>query len=153
MIRARVRMDSCWSDACILNLSKRGMLVRAPQVPARGSYLEIRRGAHFIVARVVWSSPDRFGVHTQDPVPAEELIRDPDGPLPPAKPGEVGFSERRAQSRPREEKHEASRRKGRAMEFGVSIAIGAIGALLIGESIGGTFAVPLDLAQAALAAD
>lgn len=146
-------MDSCWMDACILNLSRRGMLVRAPKAPARGSYLEICRGAHVIVARVIWSTPDRFGVQTQDAVPAEELIRDPAGSSPPAKQAETGFSERRTQSRPREERDEASRRKGRSMEFGALIAVGAIAALLIGESIAGAFAAPLEIANAALAAD
>lgn len=129
------------------------MLVRAPKIPALGSYLEVRRGAHVIVARVIWSTPDRFGVQTQDPVPAEALIRDPDGSSPPVKPGEAGFSERRTQSRPREAKHEASRRKGQAMEFSVLIAIGAIAALLIGELIAEAFAAPLNIVETALAAD
>jgi hypothetical protein len=153
MIMARVRMGSSWSDACILNLSTRGMLVRAPKSPARGAYLEIRRGAYVIVARVIWSMPDRFGVQTQDPVPADGLIRDPEGSPPSAEPEEAGFRERRARSRPHEVRHEASRRKGRAMEFGVLIAFAALTAILIGDSIAGAFAVPLGLADAALAAD
>jgi len=153
MIRARVRMDSCWSDAFILNLSRRGMLVRAPKAPARGSYLEICRGAHVIVARVIWSMPDRFGVQTQDPVPAEELIRDPDGSSPSARAGKAEFSDRRARPRPHDDKHQASRQKGRLTEFGALIAVGAIAALLIGDSIAGAFAAPLKITKAALAAD
>jgi hypothetical protein len=153
MIKARVRMDSCWSDACILNLSRRGMLVRAPNIPAPGTYLEVRRGAHVIVARVIWSTPDRFGVQTQDPVPAEALIRDPDRSSPPVRPGNVGIDERRAQPRHREAKQEASRHQGQAMEFGVLIAIGAIAAFLIGGSIVEAFADPLNIAETTLAAN
>ena len=52
-----------WGDVCILNLSKRGMLVQAPEAPERGTYLEVRRGSKEIVARVVWSAGNRFGAY------------------------------------------------------------------------------------------
>ena len=143
-------MDSCWSDAFILNLSKRGMLVRASKAPARGSYLEICRGAHVIVARVVWSAPDRFGVRTQDPVPADELVLEPDGVQAPPQPVPARLPERRARPRSRDEKHEASRRKARSMQFGVVVAIGVAAAVLIADSIAGAFSAPLGVAEASL---
>lgn len=77
MIKARLRDGALWSDALIINMSSRGLLVRSDQSPNRGSYLEIRRGPYVIVARVVWANADRFGVQTQDIVPSERLMTDP----------------------------------------------------------------------------
>lgn len=152
MIKARMRAGASWSDALILNLSSRGMLVRSDRSPDRGSYLEIRRGAHVVVARVVWSSSGRFGVQTQDPVPAESLIRDPDS-APALAARANGIQERRAAPRTPEKRHEASRHKARAMEFAaIVIGCGSI-ALLIGGLVSDMVSAPLGAAQAALAAN
>lgn len=129
------------------------MLVGSAKPPACGSYLEIRRGAHVIVARVVWSKLGRFGVQTQDLVPAGDLIRTPGEPPLPVKAGEAGFADRRASTRPPEMRHEASRRTARATEFGAFILIGALATMLIGETVSRAFAEPLAIAETALASD
>ena len=151
MIQARMRSGATWSDACILNLSSRGMLVRAGQAPGRGSYLEIRRGPHVIVARVVWASSDRFGVQTQDPVPANRLLLDPDK-APTASDSGVPAYERRAAPRSAEARHEDSRRKSSAIEFGTFLLLGAVATLVIGHAVGDVLAEPLSTVNAALAA-
>lgn len=46
MIKARMRVGPSWSDALILNLSSKGLMVRSDRPPSRGSYLEIRRGPY-----------------------------------------------------------------------------------------------------------
>lgn len=153
MISARMRAGATWSDACILNLSRQGMLLRSSNVPNRGSYLEIRRGAHVIVARVVWSSPDRFGVRTQDPVPADRLIHDPEGNPASQKSGESGFVDRRSAPRPSRHRHEASRHRARAMEFGTFLLIGAVATLVVGEAVAHALGEPMSAVSAALAAD
>lgn len=153
MIKARVRAGATWSDACILNLSTRGMLVRSARSPARGSYLEIRRGAHAIIARVVWAMPDRFGVQTQDPVPTDSLIFDVQQPPTSASPKGSGSIDRRAALRPPEARHEASRRRSRAIEFGTFLLLGALVTLFIGESVDEALGEPLAAANAVLAAD
>lgn len=152
MIKARMRTGASWNDAVILNLSSRGLLVRADPSPSRGSYLEIRRGAHVIVARVVWAGSDRFGVRTQDPVPADSLVRDPDSAAIAAKPGSADAQERRATPRSIEVRHEASRHKGKSAEFAVVVLAGGIAAMFIGSAVVGTVAEPLMDVQAALAA-
>jgi hypothetical protein len=144
MISARMRAGDAWSDACILNLSARGMLVRAAEAPQRGAYLELRRGPHVIVARVVWSRSDRFGVQTQDCISADGLILDSDG-TPPAKPGE-----RRAAPRSPEQRQEASRRRARSMEFGTFALLGLIGTLLVGGAVAKALGNPLAAVGAAL---
>jgi hypothetical protein len=150
MIKARMRSGASWSDACILNLSSRGMLVKAPVSPTRGSYLEIRRGAYVIVARVVWSDADRFGVQTQDPVPAEGLINHPDRPAAVVQKGQAGFVERRTAARPRAEQHEASRRRASAWEFGAIALLGAVGAIAALGAVGELLARPLAMVETAL---
>lgn len=150
MIAARMRSGASWSDACILNLSSRGMLVKAPVPPSRGSYLEIRRGSHVIVARVVWANADRFGVLTQDPVPAEGLIHHPDGTKPGAQVGEAAFVERRAATRPQAGKFEASRWRARAWEFGAISLLGAVGAIAALGAVSELLARPLAVVETAL---
>lgn len=152
MIKARMRAGATWSDACILNLSTRGMLVRSADSPERGSYLEIRRGAHVIVARVVWSKPGRFGVHTQDPVPAGSLILDSDKPAAATSQG-VGAAERRAPPRPAQARHEDSRLKSRAIEFGAILLVGAAMTAALGQAVAQALAEPLLAVNEALASN
>lgn len=153
MIKARMRAGALWSDALILNLSSRGMLVRSDQSPGRGSYLEIRRGHHVMVARVVWSGAGRFGVRTQDPVPAEELIHDPDGAASPAASDTNGFRERRAAPRTLQYRHEASRHSARIGQFAAFSLVSGLAALLIGMAVMEAVARPLAAAKLALAGE
>lgn len=79
LMDARMRIGATWRDVSVLNISSRGLLLRAPSPPTRGSYAEIRRGLHIILARVVWTDGNRFGVRTQDRLTIDDLIRN----LPP----------------------------------------------------------------------
>lgn len=125
-----MRCGASWNDASILNLSSRGMLVHAEPAPPRGSYLEIRRGGHVIVARVIWVNSNRFGVHTQDPIPSGGLIGEATRTF--AKSAESGIVERRAAARPVSCRHEASRRRARAFEFGtIAILAAAMASLAV----------------------
>ena len=150
MIWARVRAGASWSDACILNLSSRGMLVRASKAPSLGSYLEIRRGAHVMVARVVWTEADRFGVRTQDSFSPVDLIRHPEGIGAQANLSAPG-AERRAVHRPAPAaRHDSSRWRGRAVEFGTFALVGMVAATLGLGAIDALLARPLLVVQAAL---
>lgn len=149
MISARMRAGASWNDACILNLSSRGMLVRAPAAPSRGSYLEIRRGHHVIVARVVWADADRFGVQTQDPIPTASLVRDLEGPGP-ATAAAPAVVDRRAVPRSSASRHEVSRWRSRAMEFGTIAIVAGAGAMLVLGAVVEFFARPLAAAGSAL---
>lgn len=152
MIQARMRDGARWTDALILNMSSRGLLVRSDQSPDRGSYLEIRRGPYVIVARVVWSNAGRFGVQTQDLVPPERLMTDPNAQVAPAPSPPPGGHERRAAPRPVENRHEASRQRARAVEFAAISLVGALVAVLVGSAMAEVVAKPLHAAQTALAA-
>lgn len=74
MLPARMRSPSGWSDACILNISTRGLLVYSAGSADPGSFVEIRRGGQLVVARVVWRRNQRIGLHSPDPVRVEDII-------------------------------------------------------------------------------
>jgi hypothetical protein len=114
LIPARVRDGTRWDDVFILNLSCHGLLLRTRRPPQRGSYVEVRRGTQLIVARVVWAGGDRFGVRTQDQVPVEAMLAGKETPAPSS---EAPALERRHAPRSMAERHEASRRVGRTLEF------------------------------------
>lgn len=145
MIQARVRCGATWSDACILNVSSRGMLIHATQAPSRGTYLEIRRGTQAFAARVVWTSDARFGVLTQDSVSAEQLINGQ------AQAQQTAMHvERRRQPRTLPSRHEASRFRSRAMEFAAFALFGAIGATFATSVVNELLGKPLEAIRSAL---
>ncbi len=152
LIKARMRVGASWGDACILDVSSRGLLLQAASPPSRGAYCEVRRGRHVIVARVVWSSHHRFGVRTQDRIVADALIEEPDasGAEPPQASGAEPAVERRAPTRPRDHDHEQSRWRARAIEFAcIAIAGGFLATIGFG-TVGRVLAHPLTSVQSAL---
>ncbi len=63
-----MRVGASWSDTAILDLSSKGLLLHSPNAPPRGSYVEVRRGQHVIIARVVWTCGGHVGLRSQDNV-------------------------------------------------------------------------------------
>ena len=145
MIAARIRHGEAWSDASILNISSRGLMLHAVMAPSRGTYIEIRRGQHIVVARVVWSNKNRIGVAVQGLLAIDATIRD----LPPKK-GPAndteGFAERRYEPRVQQLqwRHVRSREKGRFMEFAFIASAGVLVAMLATETLGRALAQPLE---------
>lgn len=156
LVSARMRVGARWGDVRILNISSRGLLIQSPEPPPRGSYLEVRRGRHTIVARVVWASDQRFGVQTQDLLSVDAIVREPDHSAPECRqpPAAEDAVERRARDPKRvssAQRHEGSRVLARLTEF-ACIAFAGAGAALMGyEIIGEMFARPMTEAVAALA--
>jgi len=62
LVPARLRDGASWSDACILNISSRGMMIHTGRPIRRGCEVELRRGEHMIVARVMWRDGARAGL-------------------------------------------------------------------------------------------
>lgn len=71
---ARLRSCSGWTDACILNISSRGLLLHSARTGPTGSIVELWRGEHVIVARVVWQDGARAGLQTEDRLPVEQIL-------------------------------------------------------------------------------
>src|SRR5215217_7191938 len=149
LIDARLRHERGWSDARILNISSRGLMVRVSQAPARGTYVEICRGTHRIVARVVWVDQDRFGAWAQDAIAVGAIAKGEDAPAaPPANLNDRRSSPRRETSA---ERHERSRLWSRRMQFLAVAAFACLAAFFAFDAIAGTLARPLALVSAKLA--
>ena len=132
MIRARMRSGVAWHDVAILNLSKGGLGIQAADPPLRGAYVEICRGRHVIIARVMWTKGHRAGLKSQDPIFTESLLAEPSNDRAPTRCGQQPV-ERRVKPRTVEQRHGQSRLAARAMEFaclglgGVAMALMAFG--------------------------
>ena len=126
-----MRSEASWQDVCILNLSLHGLGIQAASPPARGAYVEIRRGPHVIVARIAWTKGHRAGLRAQDPIFISAVLRDEPVAAGPQAPGRP--AERRRAPRPSAAAHDASRLQGRAMEFAcfgfiaLALAVNAFG--------------------------
>ena len=123
MLPARMRSASGWSDACILNISSRGLLVFSSGSATPGSFVEVRRGGQLVVARVVWRKNQRIGLCSPDPVRVEDIISSQT----------AASAVQATAARPKFDRRcvprsaDRSRSQGRAMEF--------MGTLLVGSSI------------------
>ncbi|WP_345167006.1 PilZ domain-containing protein [Sphingomonas daechungensis] len=148
MIRARMRSSSAWHDVCILNVSLHGLGVQSAEPPARGTYVEIRRGRQTIVARVAWNKGHRAGLRSQDPIFLTALLNDTSGEAPAA--GKVqGPVERRHAPRP-SDTHAASRLAGRAIEFAGIATVAAAIALAAFGAVAQAFNAPMAAVREAL---
>ena len=145
MITARMRHGNAWSDASILNISSRGLLLHSAAPPARGSYVEVRRGAHVIVGRVVWANANRFGVRAQDRLVIDSLVANASPGGNPANDADDTPSERRARPRPErlEWRHAQSRETARALQFACIAGFGLALAACSYEAVSETLARPM----------
>lgn len=111
-------MGAVWGDARILNISSRGLLIETGLGTPRGDAVELRRGAHVILAHVVWREGKRAGLQADHCIPVVEIMALSKTASLQLIAGEAPTAERRA--RPRS--HEQSRLRSRAMEF-ASVAL------------------------------
>jgi hypothetical protein len=120
VLPARLRHGAHWADVCILNVSSRGLMIQSARSGPEGSLIELRRGEHVIVARVVWREGARAGLQSEDRVPVEEIMSLSGSQALQIVANEGALVERRRHRRPPAE----SRLQGRAMEFAAVLAIG-----------------------------
>jgi hypothetical protein len=143
VVPARLRHGASWSDTCILNLSSRGLMIHTSRPISRGIEVEIYRGDHVILARVVWRDGARAGLQSSDRVPVEEILTLGQSPA-------LQITAVQAERRKRSRREEQSRLRGRALEFagvvivGVSFAGCAVG--MVQQAI----AVPMAVIASAL---
>jgi len=122
VLPARLRMGAHWSDACILNISSRGLMIQASRAAPEGSVIELWKGDYVIVARVVWRKGVRAGLRSEERVPVEEIMSLAQSPgLQLTATNDRPLYERR--KRPRT--HEDNRLRARMMEFASVALIGA----------------------------
>lgn len=131
----RIRQDSGWTDACIRNISSRGLKLEMKSPPPKGSFIEIRRGSLVIVGQVRWSEPNCCGLRTQDRITVAQLQRAQAEAAAASK--ESGYSERRATVRvlTPEEIAERSRMKSALFQRVILIAAVVVGAIILATSM------------------
>ena len=122
MLPARLRTGAQWSDTCILNISRRGLMIHSGRITPKDGAVELRRGEHVIVARVVWREGARVGLQSDDCLPVEEILS-ADGTQALHRAAGAVPVERRRQ--PRIEPPDA-RVRARAVEFAALASIGAV---------------------------
>jgi hypothetical protein len=150
MVKARMRNGASWHDVCIVNLSTRGLGIQAADPPARGSYLEICRGRHVIVARVMWSKGHRAGLKAQDSIFVDALVREAADPSPDAPKPAPRIAERRRAPRTAQQRHERSRVAGRMFEFAcIGLVAGGLAVAAFG-AVEQALARPMSRIEAAL---
>ena len=108
-----------------------------------GREVELRRGEHMIVARVVWRDGARAGLRCDERVPVEEIVMLGHAP---ALQLTATNGERRRHPRP----EVSSRLRGRAIEFAGLLAIIAALAGAGVSMVGAAFARPLAAVALAL---
>ena len=150
MLNARMRIGAAWRDARILDLSSRGLSIQASEKLRDGSYVEIRRGRHVIIARVMWTNDRRCGLYTQDLLPTDALIAEPDTSVgAPFLPNH----ERRANRapRPRDFTHERNRWRSRWFEFTLVVVLGGACGTFAYQAVSDALSHPLSKVELALA--
>ena len=147
LIRARMRLTATWTDVCILNISSRGMQLQSAKPPARGAYVEIRRGPHIIIGCVAWAKNHRFGVRSQDVLFIDSIVAEPGDTDSQSGPVAHVPAERRAA--PRKAPGD-SRAIGRAMEFACLGVVLLAGAMALYGAAEAALAKPLASVSSAL---
>jgi len=132
VLPVRVRSGASWSDACIHNISSRGMMVASNDAPAPGTYVELRRGPNIVVGRVVWRKDRFFGLRAQDRIDLDLLRRTTQAPGEAANDQGVGdrrSDRRRSEDALRARSLERSRVIAKAGQF-VTLGLLCLGASL-----------------------
>lgn len=143
VVPARLRHGAAWTDACILNISTRGLMIHTGRQIATGTQVEVRRGDHVIIARVVWRDGGRAGLRAEDRVPVEEIMTLGQSPT-------LQLTAAPVERRKHPRSQDRSRLRGRAMEFGAVVAISACLAVAGLSMVQSAFARPLEMVSAAL---
>ena len=146
VLPARLRSGSSWSDACILNISSRGVMIQTGRLAPQGSIVELRRGDQVFIARVVWRDGARAGLELEDRLPIDDIVTLSHSPSLQLTAAALA-SDRRKQGR---RTHGESRRRGRTFEFvGVAFiaATLAVGMIVMVEQ---AFVKPLAMIGAVL---
>jgi hypothetical protein len=145
MLRARLRAISGWSDACILNVSSRGLMINA-SAPVKGDSIELWHGEYLIIATVVWKKGTRAGLHAEGRLPVDDILALSKSPSLRLTAGSWPEIDRRKTPRIQTD----SRARARATEFAGIVVIAACltaGAVEVFER---AFATPINIVQVAL---
>lgn len=148
VLPARLRAGGGWSDACILNISSRGLLIQARSMGPEGSTVELRRGDYAITARVMWQDGARAGLQSDNLLPVDEILSLSQSSQLRLVASDGQFIDRRR--RPRSRQIDA-RARGKILEFAGTAMIAGSVALAIAVTAAGALSEPFAHIESALA--
>ena len=130
MLHARLRADCGESDACVVNISSRGLGASSANPPERGEFVELVVGKHSLVGQVRWRSARRFGMAFRQRISVIALLAQDENSAalsPRSKPLTRQSIARAA---------EASENSGRSIEFIVFAVLAAVATLVVSHYVG-----------------
>src|SRR5215213_7636016 len=74
LLPARIRTSAGWGDACILNISSRGLLIHSNGKASDDGVVELRHGPLVITARVAWRNGQRIGLASEERLPVDQIV-------------------------------------------------------------------------------
>ncbi|HEY0958749.1 MAG TPA: PilZ domain-containing protein [Novosphingobium sp.] len=151
-LNARMLQNAGWSAVTVCNVSSRGLMVKCPAPPARGTFVEIRRGSFCVVGQVKWSHGLRFGLRSQDKIDATSLIEQRQEKRGNVERRSMASRATTAQSAMALARKDTSRQLGRLLEWSAIVAATIGGAALLVTEMHSALAEPLTQAQDALIA-
>jgi hypothetical protein len=144
MLRATLRDGSVERDACVLDLSHRGLMATATPAPRRGAYIQLIVGRHALDGQVQWSEGRRFGVRLRQRIDVLAVLGNEAGPT-------LLKAAQQARGRPSFEARAAyARHVAQGFTYGIFIAVAAAGAGLAGQLVHDGLSAPFAKVEAAL---
>ena len=144
LLPAKIRSGGLWSDACILNVSSRGMMIQASRGSTPGTLIELSRGGDVVLGKVMWREGTRVGLKVNQRLPVEDILTVSQVPG-------LQLTATESLERPvTPARYERSRGRARIIEFaGVALFAGAlsVAAFILLEH---AFAEPMAKIEAAL---
>lgn len=154
LIPCRMKSARGWGDACIHNVSSRGLMIAGDDPLVAGEYIDIRRGRQVVIGRVIWHRGRFSGIRTQDVISADALVNEPrlEG-----KPLSSTSSDDRRDARNRlvseidaARRMERSRSVSSALQFGALCLFGLVAAATIAYQVGTMLDAPGERIRQAL---
>ena len=127
LIAIQLRGDGLVADACLRDVSSRGVLVQTSRPPARGAIVELVGPFQPVVARVVWTNGRRFGAELREHLNVKALTT---GRLDRRTAGGTGIrpcggpERRKAKSSEHHVRISSWLQKGAVLVIGAGVAIG-----------------------------
>jgi hypothetical protein len=142
MLRARLRDGGQERDACIVDLTSRGLAATADNPPRRDDFVEIIVGDIVVVGQVKWTSMRRFGMAFRERISVVGLLS--------GERGTISLQAREA-NRKRKARFALPESLGRRIEFAMLFAAGASAIFVLADFVGDVLR-PIDQVYSVLVA-
>lgn len=130
ILKARLRGGGAEREACVLDLSARGLMASADVPPRRGTIVELVIGCNALVGHVQWSEERRFGVRLRDKIDVQAVLNNL--PASNAKTASRGTGARPSAAAT----FAFSRHVARGFTYGILIAVAAVAATTAARAVG-----------------